>query len=124
MKKRGRFSVSFKIDPDPKLSRFVLVVDGMFLGQHALMQDAGNYNTAALPPIEQDVPAVLMTAQARANVVTRSAERRTLGKRLATSLKLVEVTDGLVFAPFAEGVIADAQQVGFGAPRKSKLAHG
>jgi hypothetical protein len=99
-------------------------VDGMSIGQHALMQDARNQNTPTLPPIEQDVPAMLMAAQARANLIAESAQRGIAGKRLATSLKLADVTDGLGSAPFAEGVIGDAQQVSLSAPRKSKLAHG
>ncbi len=66
---------------------------------------------------------MLMAAQARANLITESAQRGLAGKRLATSLKLSEVAGGLGFAPFAKGVIADAQQVGLSATRKSELAH-
>jgi len=62
MKKEGSSQFPVKIDPYPELSRFVvLVVDGMSIGQHALMQDARNQNATTLRPIEQDVLAMLMT---------------------------------------------------------------
>jgi hypothetical protein len=46
-----------------------LVVDGVSIGQHALMQDARNQDAAALLAIEHDVHAMLMTAQAKPNVI-------------------------------------------------------
>src|SRR5215469_4458257 len=47
----------------------VLIVDGVSFGQHALMQDARNKNAATLLAVEHDVSAMLMTAQAGANVI-------------------------------------------------------
>src|ERR1035437_9679802 len=49
---------------------------------------------------------------------------RIVGQHLATSLKLPDVTVGLSFAPGAEGVTANAQQVSLGASRKTKACHG
>jgi len=51
----------------------VLIVHDMSIGKHALMQDARKQNTSTLLPIEQDVLAMLMTAQARTNFITESA---------------------------------------------------
>jgi len=45
-------------------------------GQHALMQNTGNQNAAGLTTIKHDVPAALHAAQARTNIVTRSAQCR------------------------------------------------
>jgi len=102
----------------------VLIVDGVSIGQHALMQDTRNQNTTTLLAVEHDVFAMLMAAQGGANVITEPAQRRIVGKRLTTSFKLAKVTGGLGFAPFAKGVIADAQQVGLSATCKSKRSHG
>ena len=106
-------------------SRFVvLIVDGVSIGQHAMMQDARNQNTTTLLAVEHHVLAMLQTPQARTNVVTEPAQRRVVSKRLATNLKLADVTGGLGFAPCAKGVIADAQQVVLRTTRKSKGSHG
>jgi len=86
-----------------------LIVDGVSTGQHALMQNARNQNTPAPLAVEYDVPAMLMTAQTGANLITRSAQRRILDKHLAANLKLADVAGGLDLAPFTKGVIADAQ---------------
>ena len=102
----------------------VLIVDGVPVGQHALMQDARNQNTITLLTVEQHMLAMLMTPQAGANVITESPQRRIVGKRLATIFKLADVTGGLGFTPFLKSVVADAEQVGLRSTRKSKLSHG
>jgi hypothetical protein len=51
----------------------VWIADGVSLGQHALMQDSRNQNTTEPLAVEYDVPAMLMTAQAGANLVIESA---------------------------------------------------
>ena len=102
----------------------VLVVEGVSIGQHALMQDARNQNATTLLSVKHHVLAVLQAPQARTNVVTEPAQRRIVSKHLATNLKLAEVTGSLGAAPGAKGVIADAQQIGLGAARKSKRGHG
>lgn len=78
----------------------VFVIDGVSVGQHAPMQDSRNQNPAALLPIENDVLSMLMTSQARANVITGSAHYGIVRKDLAASLKLAEVLGGLVAPPF------------------------
>jgi len=52
--------------PQPLVRVVVLIGDGVSLGQHALMQDAGDDNAAALLAVEHDMPAILVTAQAGA----------------------------------------------------------
>jgi len=66
----------------------------------------------------------LHPAEAGTNMVTRLPQRGIIGKHLATGLKIIKVTGGLVFAPVAKGVSADAKQVGFGPARKTKRGHG
>ena len=52
----------------------VLVVNGLSFGQHALVQDADNEDTAGLlQPVEHDVLALFHAAQAWTNVITGSA---------------------------------------------------
>jgi hypothetical protein len=45
----------------------------VFFQEHALMQDAGNQNAASFLPVEQNMFAILMTAQAGANFITDAA---------------------------------------------------
>jgi hypothetical protein len=40
---------------------FILIVGGMFIGQHALVQDAGNQNAATFPPVKDDVLAMFQS---------------------------------------------------------------
>jgi len=102
----------------------VFIVDGVSIGQHALMQDARNQDTTTLLAVEHHVLAMLQALQARTNVVTEPAQRRIVSKHLATNLKLAEVTGGLGTAPCAKGVISDAQQVVRSTTRKPKRSHG
>jgi len=88
------------------------------------MQDAANQNAASFLPVEQNMFAMLITAQAGANFITDAAQCRVVGKLLAAYLKLVDVADRLCFAPFAQSVIGDGQEIVLSAPRKSKLGHG
>jgi hypothetical protein len=50
----------------------VPIVDGVSIGQHALMQNARNHNATALRAVKHNVPAMLMTVQAGANLITES----------------------------------------------------
>jgi hypothetical protein len=87
------------------------------------MQDAGNQNPFGLLPVEHDMPTTLHAAQAWADVIAASAERRIISQQPATRLEVVEVTDGLVDSPRAECVTGDAEQVGFSSPRETKRSH-
>jgi len=50
----------------------VLIVEGVSFRQHTLMQDAGNEDASMLAPVEEDVLAMLVTAQAGANVIANA----------------------------------------------------
>jgi hypothetical protein len=93
-------------------------------GQHALMKDAGNQNTIGVLSVKDNVLAALHSPKAGTNIVTRSAQSGIIGKHLATGLKIVEVSDSLVFAPGAKRISSDAEQVGFGMTREAKRGHG
>src|SRR5271154_5087406 len=95
----------------------------MTIGQHPLMQDTGNQGPATLLPIEHDVPAMLMTAQARTDVITGSAQEGISGKHLTAGFNFVKVVGCLDCAPFAYGVIRDIQKVGLGTTRESTVGH-
>jgi len=58
---------------DDSLRFVVLIVDDVSIGQHPLMQDARNQNSATLLAVEHHVLAMLQTAQPRANIVTEPA---------------------------------------------------
>jgi len=45
----------------------------MSFGEHALMKNARNHDAFRFLPVKHDVPAMLMTAQTGANVITKSA---------------------------------------------------
>jgi len=101
----------------------VLIIDGLFLGQHALMQNTRNQNAFTFPAVEHNMPAAFHATQTRANVVIRTPQRRVVGEHLTTCLKLVDVSIGLCFAPSAESIVNDAQQVGFGTTRETNESH-
>jgi hypothetical protein len=63
----------FQDAPLATLRFFGWFADIVFVGQHALMEDAGNQDTGWLLAIKYDVFATLQPAQARANVVARPA---------------------------------------------------
>ena len=87
------------------------------------MQDAKNQNASRALAVEHNMAAALHSAQAGTNIITPSAQGGIIGQHLATRFKIVEVTDGLVFAPCAKGISADAQQVGFRTARETKESH-
>ena len=96
----------------------------MPLRKHALMKNAAYQNAPSILAVEDNVPAMLHAAQARANMFTSPPEFRISGELPATRFQIVDVTDGLVRAPTAEGIGADLQQVGFGTLREAERCHG
>jgi hypothetical protein len=107
-----------------KLFRRLFVADVPVLGQHSLMQDAGDENPFCNQAIEDHVAAVLHAAQAGTDIVAGAAQRRIIGECLTTHFQSIEVTAGLSFSPCSKSIVADCQQVGFGAPRKLEKSHG
>ena len=69
-----------------RLFRYIAGV--MLAGQHGLMQDAGDQNASELLTIERDMLAVLHPPQAGANMITRPAQRRIVGRGLAKNFKV------------------------------------
>src|ERR1035441_7308710 len=93
-------------------------------GSMRWVKDAGNQNGSSVLAVEDDVPAALHSTKPGTNLVTHPAQSGIIGKHLAPCLQIVEVTDGLVFAPGTKGIGADAEQVGFGTASESKRGHG
>jgi hypothetical protein len=73
------------------------------------MKYAGNKNAGAVLAVNDDVPAALHSTKAGTNLITCSAQRGIIGQHLTTRLKIVDVTDGLLFTPSAECVRTDAE---------------
>ena len=98
-----------------RIWRVVFIVDSLVFGQHALMQDTGNQNAARVLPVKHHMLALLHPTQPKANFIARAAERGIVGNELAAIFKLAYIAVGLGFAPFAKGINADVEQIGFGA---------
>ena len=57
---------------------------------------------------------VLLSEDARQDVIARPSQTRSIGKKLAAILELSQVTDGLRHAPIFDGVCADGIEIAFG----------
>jgi hypothetical protein len=101
-----------------------LIVDGVSVGQHALMQNTRDKYPARRSAIKHDVPAMLHSPQPRANVLAASAQLGVFSQGLATILKLAEVEARLDSAPRAKRVNADVEQIGLSTARKEQHRHG
>ena len=100
------------------------VLERLLLGQHASVQNAQNEDAILLAPIKHYVPPFFKAMEAGTNPVAGPSKRWIAGKHLRALLKAVEVTLGLSRTPGLKRVCADAQQVGFGAARKTQWVHG
>jgi hypothetical protein len=89
-----------------------------------LVQGAGNQNASGRMAVKYHVPSVLHTPQSGADIITGAAQPGIIGEHPATRLKIIDVTNGLVYSPSAKGISSDRQQVGFGAPREPEEGHG
>ena len=75
-----------------RIWRVVLIVESLFFGQHALMKDTGNQNAAEFFPEKHNMLALLHAPQAKANFITRAAERGIIGKEVATIVSVTQST--------------------------------
>ena len=87
------------------------------------MQDTRNQNAISLQSVKHNIPAALHATQTRANLVTRPPQCRVIGEHLAAGLKVVNIANGLSFAPGAERIVRCAQQIGFGTTRETNQSH-
>jgi len=87
------------------------------------MQDAGNQNASGVLSVKHYVPAALHTTQAGTNIVARPAQSGIIRKDPTTSLKIVDITDGLVYPPSAQRMTSDAEQISFSTTRETKRGH-
>lgn len=88
----------------------------MSFRKHALVQNAANPDSLTLLAIKYDMPATLHSPQAGTNIVTASPQRWITGQPLTQRFKIVDVTDGLSFAPSLKRIGCDIQQVGCRTP--------
>jgi hypothetical protein len=61
-------------------------------------------------------------AKSRTDIITRPAQRWVIGKPLATRLKIIDITDGLILPPGSKGISGDAEQVIPGPTRNEATA--
>jgi hypothetical protein len=59
-----------------------VVLNSLLFGQHALMQDTANQDTAGFLPVKHNMLALLHAPQPRANFITLLTERGIIGKEL------------------------------------------
>jgi hypothetical protein len=85
----------------------------MSSGQHSLMRDTGDPYALGHPSKKDDMLALLLPVKAGADIFAGTPWHGIVGQFLATGFQLVEVTNRLVFTPGAEGISANAQQIGF-----------
>ena len=113
-----RWSVARIVDTEfaDLFSRVVIVIDGVSFRQHPLMENSRNENAARLAPEKHDMLALFDTAQAWADVIAGTPGRRVVSQPLAARFKVVDVTQGLVRTPLAQGVRADVHEVCSGKP--------
>ncbi len=62
--------------------------------------------------------------QAWTNIVAGAAQAGIVGEGLQARFKLIKVLGRLHLSPSAKRECDDSGQIGFGAPRKAKTAHG
>ena len=73
-----------------------------------------NQNASRLTSVKHNVLTVFHATQAGLNVIAGTARSWVVGQYLATAFKIVEITDGLAFAPCTQSVGADIHEVGLG----------
>ncbi len=71
------------------------------------MQDARNQNSSGFLTLENNMLFALHAAQASANIITDSTQGGIIDQHLAKRFQGVNVSDGLIFAPSPQGMIAD-----------------
>jgi hypothetical protein len=101
----------------------LVVIDGVTLGQHSVVEDAADKNIFALPAKEQNMPPFFDTPQARPNVLTAAASRRQVNETPTRGLEPVEIVRRLGLTPGANRVCNDGIKVGQSAVRKAKGRH-
>jgi hypothetical protein len=86
----------------------------MAFRKHALVQNAANPDSFTLLAIKHDMPSAFHSPQAGTNIVTASPQRCITGQPLTQRFEIIDVTDGLSFAPSLKRIGCDIQQVGCG----------
>lgn len=73
--------------------------------------------------VEDDVLALLVTPQARSDCIALPSQQHLIGETLAALLELIDVASALIFAPRAQRVFGDLEQIRLGTPREQKPCH-
>jgi hypothetical protein len=99
------------------LGSVIFISESVPFRQHAFMQNAGDQNPPGLAPEENNMLALFPAIKTGADVAAGTAGRGIVGKLLAACFQLIHGADGLGFAPRAQRIRADAQQISFGKTR-------
>jgi hypothetical protein len=89
------------------------IIKLLLFRQHALVQDTGYENAFRDVPEKYDVPPALHAAEAGPNLIAGTAETGIPREPPAACFQIIHVPNELILAPYAHGISADAQQIGF-----------
>ena len=109
------YFIGFKVLDSPRLCNGVpaACVDG----------GCGILRRPRAHPVKHDMPTVFHSAQAGPDMIAGAAQHGVVRELLATPFKVVDISDGLVFAPGGQGVGAYVNKVSFGQARKTECRH-
>jgi hypothetical protein len=86
----------------------------VFIGKHAVMQNARNQDTSSYLPVEQDVAAFFESSQAWANLVAGPAEERPFRQSSGAMFNLAQIALSLFRIPGFNRISANLDKVRFG----------
>jgi hypothetical protein len=86
----------------------LLVVEGMSFRKHAFMRNAGHQNARGFAPEEDDVCADLSAIKTAPDILASAARDGIVGEIPTAFFQLVDITNGLSFAPGTQRVRANA----------------
>ena len=86
-------------------------LDELFFRQHALVENAKDCDGSGLDPVKHYMRFVFHAAQTWQYVIAGTAQLRIIRELLATRFYTLDVAYCLVFAPDAQGIAADFDQV-------------
>jgi hypothetical protein len=77
--------------------------------KHAPVEDTRDQESRGVLAVKYNMPAALHSPETRTNILATSTQFRFAGQRTATGFQIVNVADGLAFAPSLKGIGAYAQ---------------
>ena len=96
----------------------------MLFGKHALVENAGDQDVAALPAIEHDMLPMFHPAQTRTDILATPPQRGIVRERVAAGLQAIQILTGLRAPPLTHRVCGNFEQIAISPAGKSCAGHG